>query len=61
MITRRHLLATAAASFASRPLWAATSLTMGAMQIDTLSDGHLMLPKSFAFDGDAPAGAEDIL
>ena len=61
MITRRHLLASAAASLAARPLWAATSFSLGALQIDTLSDGHLMLPKSFAFAGDAPEGAADIL
>lgn len=61
MLTRRQLLASAAASLAARPVWALTSLTMGNMQIDTLSDGHLMLPKSFAFADDTPQDAMDIL
>ncbi|MEY3306598.1 MAG: hypothetical protein RLZZ413_636, partial [Pseudomonadota bacterium] len=46
MLTRRHLLATATAALAlplaPRRMWAATTLTLGAMQIDSLSDGSLM-------------------
>jgi glyoxylase-like metal-dependent hydrolase (beta-lactamase superfamily II) len=55
MLTRRHLLATAAAALAlplaPRRLWAATTLTLGAMQIDSLSDGSLMLPGDFILGG----------
>ncbi|MDO9638037.1 MAG: MBL fold metallo-hydrolase [Pseudotabrizicola sp.] len=55
MLTRRHILTSAAASlalpFAPRTLWAASTLTMGQMQIDTLSDGHLVLPGDFILGG----------
>jgi len=52
MLTRRHLLsATLALPFLPRRLWAATTLTMGAMQIDTLSDGSLLLPGDFILGG----------
>ncbi len=56
MITRRHFLATLAATAATGPvrLWAATTLTLGTVQIDTLSDGHLVLPLDFAFGDMAP-------
>ena len=54
MLTRRHVL-TAAAAFAlplaPRRLWAGSSLTLGAMQIDTLSDGSLLLPGDFILGG----------
>lgn len=50
-ITRRRLLGAAAATGAIAALprmsFAATSLTLGAARIDTLSDGHLVLPASF--------------
>lgn len=50
-ITRRRLLGAAAATGAMAALprmsFAATSLTLGAARIDTLSDGHLVLPASF--------------
>lgn len=52
MLTRRHLLtATAAAAFAPRRLWAASTLTLGSLQIDTLSDGNLVLPGDFILGG----------
>ena len=50
-ITRRRLLGAAAATGAMAALprmsFAATTMTLGAAQIDTLSDGHLVLPASF--------------
>lgn len=55
MLTRRQILTTAAASVAApllpRSLWAGTTLTMGSMQIDTLSDGNLILPGDFILGG----------
>jgi glyoxylase-like metal-dependent hydrolase (beta-lactamase superfamily II) len=58
MLTRRHFLATSAAgaalAFAPRPIWAATTLTLGTMQIDTLSDGNLILPADFILAGMPP-------
>lgn len=55
MLTRRHILTTAAAAialpFAPRRLWAGTTLTLGTMQIDTLSDGNLVLPGDFILGG----------
>ena len=50
-ITRRRLLGAAAATGAMAALprmsFAATTMTLGAAQVDTLSDGHLVLPASF--------------
>ena len=50
-ITRRRLLGAAAATGAMvalpRMSFAATTMTLGAAEIDTLSDGHLVLPASF--------------
>lgn len=60
-ITRRQILAGAAASalpFAGLPVWAGVSVTMGKIRIDTLSDGHLSLPKAFVL-GDAPQPEAD--
>lgn len=57
MLTRRHILLGAAAltmPIAPRRLWAGTSLDMGGLRIDTLSDGNLVLPGNFAF-GDMSA------
>lgn len=58
MLTRRHVFLSAAAALATplvpRRLWAGTSLQSGDLRIDTLSDGHLVLPVGFAF-GDMPA------
>ena len=55
MITRRTLLATAAASLAlpavPRRVWASTTLEMGGVRIDTLSDGNLVLPGDFILGG----------
>ncbi|MFN3723187.1 MAG: MBL fold metallo-hydrolase [Paracoccaceae bacterium] len=55
MLTRRQILATAAASLAlplaSRRGWASSTLTLGQMRIDTLSDGNLMLPGDFILGG----------
>jgi glyoxylase-like metal-dependent hydrolase (beta-lactamase superfamily II) len=54
MLTRRQLLtatATAAAALAPRRLWAASTLTLGSIQIDTLSDGNLVLPGDFILGG----------
>ena len=61
-ITRRQFLATATASaLLPRALWANTSLTLGGLQIDTLSDGHLMLPGDFILGGMPPVEAADII
>ena len=55
MLTRRHFLTASAAMLAlplaPKRLWAGTSLTLGAMQIDTLSDGSLTLPGDFILGG----------
>lgn len=54
MLNRRTLLtAAAAAPFAPRRVWAASTLTLGDVRVDTLSDGSLMLPGSFMF-GEMP-------
>lgn len=55
MLTRRHLLTATAAALATplapRRLWAASTLTLGSLQIDTLSDGNLVLPGDFILGG----------
>ncbi|WP_149588672.1 MBL fold metallo-hydrolase [Tabrizicola flagellatus] len=55
MLTRRHLLTFTAAALAAplgaRRLWAASTLTLGEVQIDTLSDGNLVLPGNFILGG----------
>ena len=53
-ITRRELLQTAGAGLAlsglgAQRLWAAQELNFGTMQVQTLSDGHLVLPPDFIF------------
>lgn len=54
ILTRRLFLASAAAGLAMpRRLWSGTRLDFGPLRIDTLSDGHLVLPSSFVF-GDLP-------
>lgn len=58
MPTRRQALALTALGLAALPLlprrgWAQHSLDLGGWRLDTLSDGHLTLPASFAF-GDLP-------
>ena len=62
MLTRRHFLAaTAAAGLAPCPIWASSSLTLGALQIDTLSDGNLVLPGNFILGGMPQAEMEEIV
>lgn len=55
MITRRRFLTTAGALAAAplmpRPLWAASSLSLGSLKIDILSDGTLTLPGDFILGG----------
>ncbi|GAA0298023.1 MBL fold metallo-hydrolase [Rhodovulum strictum] len=55
MITRRTLLSSAAAAFAlpaiPRRVWASTTLDLGGLRIDTLSDGNLVLPGDFILGG----------
>ena len=55
MLTRRSFLCTtgaATAAFAAPSrLWAGSSLTLGTLQIDTLSDGNLVLPGDFILGG----------
>ncbi|MFN4193218.1 MAG: MBL fold metallo-hydrolase [Tabrizicola sp.] len=55
MLTRRHLLTATAAALAAplgaRRLWAASTLTLDGMRIDTLSDGSLVLPGNFILGG----------
>ena len=55
MPTRRHFLAAAGAAaampLAPRRLWAASSLALGSLRLDTLSDGTLTLPGDFILGG----------
>jgi glyoxylase-like metal-dependent hydrolase (beta-lactamase superfamily II) len=52
MLTRRHLLTAAlAAPLAPRRIWASSTLALGSFQIDTLSDGNLVLPGDFILGG----------
>ncbi len=55
MLTRRHFLTAASASLAlplmPARLWASSTLALGSLQIDTLSDGNLMLPGDFILGG----------
>ena len=52
MLTRRTLLSAALlAPLAPRAVWSASTLTLGPVQIDTLSDGHLVLPGDFILGG----------
>ena len=50
MLTRRLIL-TADLALPAHRLWAASTLTMGAVRIDTLSDGNLVLPGDFILGG----------
>lgn len=52
-LTRRTLLAGGAAVIAGARAWANTTLTMGDVTVDTLSDGNLVLPFDFQF-GELP-------
>ena len=53
MITRRTFLCqasavlTSAAALSAMSAWARNTLSLGSMQIDTISDGHLVLPGDF--------------
>jgi glyoxylase-like metal-dependent hydrolase (beta-lactamase superfamily II) len=52
----------AALSLALPPTaWAQTSLVLGDTRLDTLSDGNLVLPKSFSLGETPPEGADAIL
>ena len=55
MLTRRQFFSATAAALAlplaPKRVWAGSSLTLGAMQIDTLSDGTLTLPGDFILGG----------
>ncbi|MEH6775189.1 MAG: MBL fold metallo-hydrolase [Cereibacter changlensis] len=62
MLSRRHFLVTAlAAPLAPRRLWAASTLTSGSWQLDTLSDGNLMLPGDFVLGGMPEAEMREIV
>lgn len=66
MTLNRRLFLTRAAAFAglpllSRPAWASTRLTLGSMTIDTLSDGHLVLPGDFILGGMPQAEMQAIM
>ncbi|WP_104491063.1 MULTISPECIES: MBL fold metallo-hydrolase [Paracoccus] len=52
-LNRRHFLAASAAALVlpGRRVWAASTLTMGTVRVDSLSDGHLELPLDFTFAG----------
>lgn len=55
MLTRRQFMTatTAALALTARPapLWAGSNLTLGGLQVDTLSDGNLTLPGDFILGG----------
>ncbi|MDZ4094343.1 MAG: MBL fold metallo-hydrolase [Paracoccaceae bacterium] len=64
-LTRRHFLTHAAVAVGLAPLlprraWAATRVSMGSMLIDTLSDGHLVMPGDFILGGMAKDEAQAI-
>lgn len=52
-LSRRHFLAGSAAALAlpAGRVWSATTLTLGTVRIDSLSDGHLVLPLDFTLAG----------
>lgn len=57
-ITRRQVLGAAAAAALARPVWAGATLELGPARIETLSDGHLVLPRAFLL-ADAPQPEAD--
>jgi glyoxylase-like metal-dependent hydrolase (beta-lactamase superfamily II) len=65
MLTRRRILTTVAAALAApmapRRVWAASTISLGNLQIDTLSDGNLVLPGDFVTAGLPEPEATDIL
>ncbi len=64
-LTRRrviqHGIATALSGAIPQRIWAQTTLHAGDRSLDTMSDGNLVLPRSFAFGETPPDGANDIL
>lgn len=65
LLTRRQTiqggLAVGLSAALPAKIWAQTTLQMGDVTLDTLSDGHLVLPKSFSLGDPPPEGAEEIL
>lgn len=61
MITRRQILVSAAAFALPSRLWAGASMTLGQVQIDTLSDGNLVLPADFILAGMPEAELADLM
>lgn len=63
-LTRRQVIKAGAGATLSatlgKPIWAQTTLQSDDRILNTLSDGHLVLPKSFAFAGTAPETADDL-
>lgn len=51
MVMKSGLAAGAGLLASSLPVWANTSLSLGATKIDVVSDGNLTLPASFLFSG----------
>ncbi len=64
-ISRRQIIqygtAAAASALLPRRSWAQSTIQGAGKTLDTLSDGHLVLPKSFAFGEPLPEGAEALL
>lgn len=64
-LTRRQIIQNGAAVALStvlpQQIWAQTTLQSGDRTLDTLSDGNLVLPKSFAFGDTPPEGADALL
>ncbi|SIT92129.1 Glyoxylase, beta-lactamase superfamily II [Yoonia rosea] len=64
-LTRRKVIQGGASATLSAaltpPVWAQTTLQADDRTLNTLSDGNLVLPKSFAFGGTAPEGADEML
>lgn len=65
MLTRRRIMTLAAAALATpalgHRLWAASTLTLGPLRIDTLSDGSLILPGDFILGGMPQAELAEIV
>ncbi len=64
-LTRRKVIQGGASATLSaaltQPVWAQTTLQADDHTLNTLSDGNLVLPKSFAFGGTPPEGADELL
>ena len=64
-LTRRQVIQGGASATLSaaltQPIWAQTTLQAEDRTLNTLSDGNLVLPKSFAFGGTPPEGADELL